>query len=85
MLFAGRRAHGVEFYWKGEKRQALANEEVILSAGTLGSPKILMLSGVGPKQHLEEMGVRRTNPHHFEIQIDVTFANMNFLMINLAQ
>ena len=84
MLFAGRRAHGVEFYWRGEKRQILAHKEVILSAGTLGSPKLLMLSGVGPKQHLEEVGVRRTNSHGSDIQIYVTVANMNFLNDNLS-
>eukprot|EP01104_Vermistella_antarctica_P015489 TRINITY_DN5107_c0_g2_i2.p1 TRINITY_DN5107_c0_g2~~TRINITY_DN5107_c0_g2_i2.p1 ORF type:complete len:673 (+),score=115.99 TRINITY_DN5107_c0_g2_i2:150-2168(+) len=34
-----------------------AAREIILSAGAIGSPQLLLLSGVGPKEHLEEMGV----------------------------
>ena len=43
-----------------QRRVALAKKEVIISAGSLNSPKLLMLSGVGPKQHLRDMGVRKS-------------------------
>ncbi|XP_074035109.1 glucose dehydrogenase [FAD, quinone] [Leptinotarsa decemlineata] len=50
-------AYGVEYIKNGEVHHALANKEVILSAGGLHSPQILMLSGIGPKQHLEQFGI----------------------------
>ncbi|KAL1454278.1 hypothetical protein WDU94_010550 [Cyamophila willieti] len=52
-----RRAHGVEFYKNGVKRVVLAKKEVILSAGAIGSPQLLMLSGVGPEKHLKEFNI----------------------------
>lgn len=50
-------AYGVEYVRHGRIENAIATKEVVLSAGTLGSSKLLMLSGVGPRQHLEELGV----------------------------
>ncbi|KAJ4426636.1 hypothetical protein ANN_26434 [Periplaneta americana] len=50
-------AYGVEFRKNNETFVALAQKEVILSAGTVNSPQLLMLSGIGPKEHLEELGI----------------------------
>ena len=56
VLFDGKRARGVELESGGEKFQVEA-DEVILSSGAIGSPHQLLLSGVGPADHLAEMGV----------------------------
>ena len=42
---------------RGEQITAWANKEVILSSGAVGSPQLLMLSGIGPKAHLADMGI----------------------------
>ena len=52
------RAVGVEYTQHGERRQARADAEVIVSAGALASPKLLMLSGVGPADHLRAHGIK---------------------------
>jgi choline dehydrogenase len=51
------RATGVEYTQGGETRTARARAGVVLSAGTMASPKILMLSGIGPGAHLHETGI----------------------------
>lgn len=60
VLLEGKKAIGVEFY-KGktqdETQKALANKEVILSAGSFGSPQILMLSGIGNAEELKQKGI----------------------------
>ncbi|OXA50686.1 Glucose dehydrogenase [FAD, quinone] [Folsomia candida] len=50
-------AYGVEYERFGRTELAIARREVIISAGGVGSPKLLMLSGVGPRTHLEQMGI----------------------------
>lgn len=52
-----KQAYGVEFIRDGNKQVVYATKEVILSAGAIGSPQLLMLSGIGPKEHLEEVGI----------------------------
>ena len=57
VLFEGRRAVGVQFRRRGRILEARARREVILSASAINSPKLLMLSGVGPAEHLRHHGI----------------------------
>jgi choline dehydrogenase len=50
-------AEGVEFVKNGITRSASASKEVILAAGAINSPQLLLLSGVGPKMDLFRVGV----------------------------
>ncbi|HEV2450909.1 MAG TPA: GMC family oxidoreductase N-terminal domain-containing protein [Streptosporangiaceae bacterium] len=54
---AGDRADAVHYLQRGARQTARADREIILSAGTIGSPQILMLSGIGPAAHLREHGI----------------------------
>ena len=55
--FSGRRATGVRWRQDGKLRSAKCRGEIVLAAGAIGSPQILMLSGVGPAAHLAEHGI----------------------------
>lgn len=52
-----KRAYGVEFLKNRRKYTVLAKKEIILSAGTIGSAHLLMLSGVGPRDNLEAYNI----------------------------
>lgn len=62
LLIEDKKCIGVEYEKDGEVIQTYVNKEVILSAGTIGSAQILMLSGIGDKDELEEVGI--ANVHH---------------------
>jgi len=57
IAFDGKRAAGVRWRQHGEARQARCRGEVILAAGSIGSTQILLLSGVGPAAHAQELGI----------------------------
>jgi len=53
----GNRASGVVFRHGGKSHTVEADKEVILSGGAINSPQMLMLSGIGPAEHLREHGI----------------------------
>ncbi len=54
---ASRRASGVDYAHRGKTAHAHAAREVILCGGTINSPQLLMLSGIGPADHLRSLGI----------------------------
>lgn len=57
LTFDGNRVTGVTYSRRDKSVQVMARSEVILSAGALHSPKLLMLSGIGPAQDLKALGI----------------------------
>jgi choline dehydrogenase-like flavoprotein len=64
------RATGIEIFDNGSVFRLNANCEVIVTAGAIGSPKILLLSGIGPASHLTSVGV--------DVQHDLPGVGQNF-------
>ncbi|TRC79209.1 choline dehydrogenase [Mesorhizobium sp. WSM4310] len=58
IVLANGRAAGVEFSHNGTLRTAHAEREVVVSAGAVNSPQILLLSGIGPADELAEHGIK---------------------------
>ena len=57
LIIESGRAIGVEYVVGSERREARAESEVIVSAGTYNSPQLLMLSGIGPAEELRALGI----------------------------
>ena len=57
VVFAGNRAVGVQYRQAGGMESVYADREVLLAAGAIGSPHLLLLSGVGPAEDLQRMGL----------------------------
>ncbi|GGP37796.1 choline dehydrogenase [Shewanella saliphila] len=62
VIMQGKTAVGVRYERKGQMQDVMCNKEVVLSAGSIGSPHILQLSGIGNKQTLEDAGIEPV--HH---------------------
>jgi choline dehydrogenase-like flavoprotein len=57
VLLEGSRAAGIEYARAGRLEQARAAREVLLAGGVFNTPQLLMLSGIGPAEHLREIGI----------------------------
>lgn len=75
-----KRAYGVEFVKNRVRRRIKATKEVVLSAGSINSPQLLMLSGVGPREHLEKIGVDvlRDSKVGYNLQDHPSFSGLVF-------
>ncbi|WP_126977320.1 GMC family oxidoreductase [Frigidibacter oleivorans] len=65
LIWEGNRVTGVTYRHRGGERRARAGREVILAAGAVNTPQLLLLSGIGPGAELRAMGldVRHDNPN----------------------
>jgi choline dehydrogenase len=57
LVVDGRKAAGIEYVRDGKRETARASREVVLCGGVIDSPKLLMLSGIGPADHLKAHGI----------------------------
>ncbi|HEX4913157.1 MAG TPA: GMC family oxidoreductase N-terminal domain-containing protein [Vicinamibacterales bacterium] len=57
LIVEGKRVVGIEFVRDGKPERARASREVILCGGVIDTPKLLMLSGIGPADHLQSHGI----------------------------
>ena len=57
ILLDGKKAIGLEYLQGGTLKKVHVEREVLLSGGVFGSPQLLMLSGIGPADHLKEVGI----------------------------
>ena len=61
IIFEGKKAIGIRVKIKNKVQTIYANKEVILSGGSINSPQLLMVSDVGPADHLKEKGIEIVN------------------------
>jgi choline dehydrogenase len=92
IVFDGTRAVGVEYMYRGQRLIDRCDREVIICAGAFGSPKLLMLSGIGPADELVARGIsvladlrgvgQNLQEHpvvHLLWDVDVKTLNMEFI------
>ncbi|XP_076761445.1 LOW QUALITY PROTEIN: glucose dehydrogenase [FAD, quinone] [Xylocopa sonorina] len=79
---ARKRAIGVQFVKNGKRLFASATREIIVSAGTLNSPQLLMLSGIGPRDDLESLNIEVIEdlPVGYNLQDHVSMSALTFLV-----
>ncbi|MCB1444965.1 MAG: GMC family oxidoreductase N-terminal domain-containing protein [Rhizobiaceae bacterium] len=57
ILLDGRRAGGIEIEHRGRRQRLKAGRAVVLAAGSVNTPQLLQLSGIGPAEHLRSLGI----------------------------
>ncbi|KAG5865375.1 hypothetical protein JTB14_023887 [Gonioctena quinquepunctata] len=95
ILLEGNRTYGVEFIKNRKRYVAKSKLEIILSAGAVNSPQLLLLSGIGSKNELEKMGIRvrkdlpnvgknlKDHPFFTQLHIRTNLTTLNQTLENL--
>lgn len=78
ILFDGKRATGIEISRKGARRKLSARKAVVLAAGSVNTPQLLQLSGIGPADHLRALGIDvvKDSPavgHHLQDHLGINY------------
>ncbi|KAF7988519.1 hypothetical protein HCN44_001092 [Aphidius gifuensis] len=82
LINSRKEAYGVEYEKNGKKYEVHASKEVILSAGTIDTAKLLILSGIGPKDHLNELGIPLVKDAKvgYNLQEHIAFWGLSFIV-----
>ncbi|CAK9810601.1 Glucose dehydrogenase [FAD, quinone] [Anthophora quadrimaculata] len=82
LIDQNKRAYGIEYIRNNQRSKVYCSKEMILSAGTIDSAKLLMLSGIGPKDHLEELGIEviQDSKVGYNMYEHVGFLGLTFLV-----
>ncbi|CAN7681440.1 GMC family oxidoreductase [Rhizobium sp. LjRoot254] len=78
VMLTGKRATGIEIDHRGARRVLTASRAVILAAGSINTPQLLQLSGIGPVEHLKSIGVDvlQDSPavgHHMQDHLGINY------------
>ncbi|XP_063381629.1 glucose dehydrogenase [FAD, quinone]-like [Cydia fagiglandana] len=81
------KALGIEIQQEGERYNIYTQKEIIISGGAINTPHLLMLSGIGPKEHLEELGIPvvQNLPVGFHLQDHLVVSNFITLKTDMLQ
>lgn len=82
LIDADKRAYGVEYIKDNVWKKVTCSKEILLSAGTIDSAKLLMLSGIGPREHLEELSIPviRDSKVGYSMYEHVGFLGLTFMV-----
>ncbi|XP_065223662.1 glucose dehydrogenase [FAD, quinone]-like [Planococcus citri] len=81
LIDRNKKARGVEVFQNNVYKKIIAKKEVILAAGALNSPQLLMLSGIGPQDHLKELNI----PSISDLKVGYNLQDHIFLINLLAK
>jgi choline dehydrogenase len=78
ILFEGKRASGIEIAQHGQRRRLAARKAVVLAAGSVNTPQLLQLSGIGPADHLRTLGIDVVHDspavgHHLQDHLGINY------------